>query len=528
MKKRLSMVLVLILALAIFSGGGVAEGEDRFGKYDELLEVTYLSIDFNAPTVAQYDDNNPARRSPTENAWIEGYREYLNIDLQRIIAEDSTALNARLNTGMASGDLPDIMFVDKSMFYVLAENGVLQDLSDAYANYEHKNFLNQIEESYPDIMTVGQYDGEMLGYAKCGNMYNATSVLWIRQDWLDEVGMEIPTTIDEMIEVARAFVSAQLGGENTVGIGFNEFKELLAPYGVVRDTWTQQEDGTYVYANTLDAAKEGLLMLQSLYAEGLIKSDFAVGTTITEDVANGTCGLYLADVTRGVQEIQTNFNNDPDAVWVPANFPTLDGERVKQWTNAAVGGFYVVNAEFEHPEALFKLIEFENAMRFSVDPAESERFNVCEDGYQMWSIGAFRDAVRADTDLYKGELIAEGLENDTPLEEMNALAASNYDLCMQAENGNREFLGRLVAFVQGYGVTIPLREAGLLIGAYNGPITENMSLYEATINEALNNAMIQVIMGADISVFEDGVAQWYATGGQDITDEVNEYYNSLV
>ena len=59
-------------------------------------------------------------------------------------------------------------------------------------------------------------------------------------------------------------------------------------------------------------------------------------------------------------------------------------------------------------------------------------------------------------------------------------------------------------------------------------ITENMSLYEATINEALNNAMIQVIMGADISVFEDGVAQWYATGGQDITDEVNEYYNSLV
>ena len=42
-----------------------------------------------------------------------------------------------------------------------------------------------------------------------------------------------------------------------MGIGFNEFKELLAPYGVVRDTWMQQEDGTYVYANTLDAAKEG-------------------------------------------------------------------------------------------------------------------------------------------------------------------------------------------------------------------------------------------------------------------------------
>ena len=165
-------------------------------------------------------------------------------------------------------------------------------------------------------------------------------------------------------------------------------------------------------------------------------------------------------------------------------------------------------------------------MRFSDNVEESLRFNVCEDGYQMWNLGAFRDVIRADTDLWKGELIAEGLRNNTPLAEMNPIAASNYELCLNAANGDRSVLGRLVAFVDGYGVTIPLRAEGYLVGGYNGPTTETMTLYQATINEALRNAMIKVIMGEDISVYEKAVEQWYATGGQDITDEVNAYFAS--
>ena len=39
--------------------------------------------------------------------------------------------------------------------------------------------------------------------------------------------------------------------------------------------------------------------------------------------------------------------------------------------------------------------------------------------------------------------------------------------------------------------------------------------------------MIKVIMGEDISVYEQAVDTWYTSGGQAITDEVNEYYKSL-
>ena len=44
------------------------------------------------------------------------------------------------------------------------------------------------------------------------------------------------------------------------------------------------------------------------------------------------------------------------------------------------------------------------------------------------------------------------------------------------------------------------------------------------LDEMLGDAANQVIMGADISVWTDAVAEWYATGGQEMTDEVNEWY----
>ena len=528
MTKKLSLFLAIVFVLASCLTGAFAAETPEFGKFEDLTHIKYLSYDFNATSVADYDANNPARKSPTENAWIDGYKEFLNIELERIIAEDGTALNARLNTGLASDDLPDIMFAEKSMFYVLAENGVLADLSDAYDNYAYKNYLNQIEESYPTLKQVGMYDGEMLGYGKCGNCYNGSEIMWIRQDWLDKVGKSVPTTIDELLDVAQAFVDAKLGGENTVGIEFyNVGESIMSAYGAVMGAWNQQADGAYVKGDVMPEIKDGLLKMQEIYKKGLIKSDFAVSGTVDEDIANGVSGILFGAVWRGVTCIQTSFNNDPDAVWVPAPIPTLDGNPVKEFTNNTVGSYFCVNAKFEHPEALFMLLEFENAMRFSADPEISARFNVCEDGYQMWSIGAFRDVVRADTDLYKGQLIREGLANNTPVEDMNALALSNYELCLKAKNGDRAYLGRLVAFTDGYSVTDPLLADGYLLGAYNGPITENMTLYEASINEALKAAMIKVIMGEDISVYEQAVDTWYTSGGQAITDEVNEYYKSL-
>lgn len=85
MKKMASLILSLMLILSICITSAGAEAVDRFGKYEEPITITYLSVDENYNSVAQYDESNPSKKSPTENEWITAIEEYLNIKLERII-----------------------------------------------------------------------------------------------------------------------------------------------------------------------------------------------------------------------------------------------------------------------------------------------------------------------------------------------------------------------------------------------------------------------------------------------------------
>lgn len=42
------------------------------------------------------------------------------------------------------------------------------------------------------------------------------------------------------------------------------------------------------------------------------------------------------------------------------------------------------------------------------------------------------------------------------------------------------------------------------------------------INDQLKTAMLEVIMGADVSVYDNAVNVWLSSGGQMIIDEINE------
>ena len=120
MKKLFSLLLA---ALLLFSMAASAESDDPYGKYDELITISYLGKDNSATT---YDSSVEGRRSPYDNVWIDAYEKYLNIKIERTVAEDDTALSALVTTQLASGDLPDIMLVPKALFYTLAENDVLE------------------------------------------------------------------------------------------------------------------------------------------------------------------------------------------------------------------------------------------------------------------------------------------------------------------------------------------------------------------------------------------------------------------
>lgn len=536
MKKTLALLLMLTMLL---SCGVVYAEVPAFNAYDEPVSITVMGTDEKDSAIV-YDSSKPDRASANQNLWIDAYKQYLNIDVERIIAEDATALNANLNTMMASGDLPDAMIVSKEMFLVLAENGVLKDVSEEFNSYDGERWLG-IKNSYTaDHWESGMYEGEMLGIPYAENFYNGTSVMWIRKDWLDKVGMEVPTTIDELEAVAQAFVDNKLGGDATIGIGLTkmgdwggDISSIMAAYGVPLQTWVEK-DGKYVYSNTLDENKDGLLRLQEMYKKGLIKSDFSVSDIRDEEVANGVCGLYFAPGWHGVTSINASLLNDETAVWTAAPIPTLDGERVVQTTNASVGRFLVFNADFEHVDAFFRMKELEAYVYYEANentPEEAELYKLRsitnEDGslFTSWNLMVFRGMQRGDLDLYKAKLMCDAWDaNAGDGSSLPVMVSATYERILDGVNGDRTQLRLFHTYIEGYRIVNELLAEGMVQGGYNGPLTENMTLYQKTINDELNAAMVKVIMGEDISVYEAAVESWYANGGQDITDDVNAYY----
>lgn len=532
--RKITSVLLVIMVLSFGLAAASAE-EELFFPYDTPVDVTVLA---QANSIASYDSADPTRASAQQNSIIDAYKLFLNVNVTRRLAEDEIALNAILNTGIAGGTLPDVMIVPKDMFYVLAENGVLADLSAAYEESKNYPYFTEILNLAPDMLSKGVIDGELLGVPEIPGAYSSSQVLWVRQDWLDQVGMEAPKTIDEMIEVARAFKEAKLGGDNTIAIGmtgselaegsnFHDFRGVLAAYGVVFNTWMQQEDGTYVFENTTDEMRDGLLALQAMYAEGLFKSDFAVTNIINEEVANSRFGMFYATGWHAVTNIKANYLNDPDAVWTAVPIPTLDGTPVDQYTNGAVENYFVVRADYAHPEVLFKMLNLEMKLYYSPSPEESLLYHTCADGYQMWNNRVLRNFSRIDKDPYFSSLINAALAEGKTVDEVGPDIKNWYDQVLKGIAGEREFIGRYLCQTQAYPIVGDLLSQGLLHMAYDGPTSETMQLYSDTINMELINAMTKVIMGEDISVFDAAVEAWYANGGQTITDEINAYYQAM-
>lgn len=534
-RKILALVLALVLMAPALAMGEDAAGEVDYGKYDEPVTVSFLTRDFKVEST-EYDVNNPDRKSAHENAWISAYKDYLNIEVVREIAEDTTALNARLNTGMASADLPDVMIVSKDMFYVLAENGVLQDLTAAWEGYEQKNLIVKAVDAWNGCLETGMWEGELLGFPILTNSFNSSQVLWIRQDWLDQVGMEAPTTLDELQAVAQAFLDAGLGGDNTYAWGSKSdpFAPIFAAYGIpfgvsegggCRNVWIEKEDGSYVFSGVdVDNVKEALLTMQQMYAAGYLSKDIAVADTnvITEDMANGRIGMVYGEGWLGATDVKTSNVNIEDAEWIAVRIPTVTGEDADQWTNATIGDYVVVNAECEHPEAIFKMMELELHMYYEATDEESQKLYIAEDGYPIWDFRIFRNQGYPTQDFMRMEEINAGL--DAGLDKVSAFSDASYQRVLKGANGDRTEVGYYHVFTEAYPILDALNKEGHLIPEYAGPTTENMTLYLNNINEALVSAMYKVVMGEDISVYEKAVEQWYATGGQTITDEVNAYY----
>jgi len=179
---------------------------------------------------------------------------------------------------IASGDMPDITGVFS-----------YSDGQDAAVEQDLIVTLDGQEEHYPDFMAMLESNEEFhqQSLSESGLLHCFTLMtdmprrkdagMMIRQDWLDELGMEIPETIDDLTEVLHAFKDNYNAGIGLYSGMATDTYSLCNAYGIAAfnmfDKFWYQVDGEVRMGMIQPEYKEYLTLLHGWYEDGLINEE---------------------------------------------------------------------------------------------------------------------------------------------------------------------------------------------------------------------------------------------------------------
>lgn len=171
------------------------------------------------------------------------------------------------------------------------------------------------------------------------------SGMWVRQDWLDELELDLPETIEEWDTMLRAM--KDLKGGYPLAANIKDWYGVKTNYmfaGSYESAYQQfiNKEGTVVYGSIEPGYRNFLETMHRWYSDGILDPDFATRTTddYNANVANGVVGAFgLAYGELGQQKL-TGTTLDPDWAVTPVVNPTsYDGQVIRlRQNNSTVRG----------------------------------------------------------------------------------------------------------------------------------------------------------------------------------------------
>lgn len=256
-----------------------------------------------------------ALQSPNDFPFFQNLSQDTGVDFE-FTSISMMATSEQFNLAVASQSFPDIIASPSTYSGSMddaIENDVFMDVTDLLPEYA-PHYLALLED--PDIRrdAVSQEGRVAVFWEIAKEPFPANTGLVVRQDWLDEIGMEVPGTYDELHDVLLAF-KEKLGAESPL---FNDGGTLYKPLTAGYDFQSGfcDIDGEAVYCATADGFKDYILMLNQWYSEGLIHPDFYVYEENSVDISNERTRLVNTNnvgVWSNWCEDLANYEvNDPD------------------------------------------------------------------------------------------------------------------------------------------------------------------------------------------------------------------------
>jgi len=236
---------------------------------------------------------------------------------------------------VADGDLPDAIEYRWLTDYPggpqkAIDDGIIIPLNDVIEKY-CPNFKAYLEAN-PEIDKLIKTDeGNYYVFPFIRGDIGLTNTigLMLRQDWLDDLGMEVPTTIDEWYTVLKAF-KEEKGATSPFVFEYTQQSLLSAnpfmyTYNTNREFFIGSDDKIH-FGPMQDGYKEYLATMAKWYKEGLIDADIATQQLdqVSAKITSGASGAAVgwAGSRMGVWT-NSAITTNPDFVLAPAPVPTL-------------------------------------------------------------------------------------------------------------------------------------------------------------------------------------------------------------
>ena len=350
--------------------------------YTEPGEMPIVKDSIKLTIFAPGDGEN----SRDENLQTKELEKMTNIDIVWQIAPGDN-IKDKMNLMFASGDMADIVMLgvggadrlDKASEALLGAQGLIIPLNKYFDTISvgYKNAFEQLP-GFREYITTPD-----------GNIYNLPNVdgslhvqynckLWINKHWLDNLGLDMPTTTEEFYNVMKAFKEQDANGNGDLndeiplstvksGSGVQMDGFLMNPFQLSpENSRLYVDNGKVTFAPVQEGYKEGLKYLNKLYKEGLINpesftQDKDNQVNINESGEECVIGAFLAQRPGYACDLSSTPNSKKWEQYrslSPVKGPS--GKAIATWNPYVMyqTGMTFITSSCEYPEAAFRLIDY--------------------------------------------------------------------------------------------------------------------------------------------------------------------------
>lgn len=514
-RRFLAIVLSLVLALGLC-------GVMPTGVADEGEKYTYtLATYFVAP--------------PTDDVMSAYWGEKFGVEFKLEYIEQASYWEI-LNTRIASQDIPDVINIG-SLANVLkySELGVLGGFSEEFMRENMPYFSGWMDANYSEGWALSKVDDLIytLPAPRSYNVYN-NLLVW-RTDWLENVGMEMPTTIDEMEAAVYAFRNNDPDGnglQDTYGLSAGAMSAVYGAFGAMPGNWIKDDNGDLVYGSVTPGARNALELLAKWYKDGVLDPEYITGENSGGYWAlNHSFGQGRVGVTSHGQWYHWMDWQPGDA----SSSYNCNIELLRQTNPDADYGFGTPPAGPEGKRGISKGNPFTARSAFSslltADEGKTAKLLQIIDTWSnmdtMEDYLTMRMGIKGTHWEYNENGTAVGIDPYVSPEAQAAIGAHCSFLILEMPEGEMELLPDLFNFAKGIFDNNPEMNNAY----YQNELivtTEAITQYQTDCQKLLNDGYAQIITGAQgIDYFDEMVQRWYDMGGTQMTEEVNEWWSTM-